>query len=306
MICPKCKSPMLEDSLFCSSCGASLKAEESAPVQKEEVNDDIDRTMAIPVIRTRPEPESKPSVRRVEKSAESEKKEKNSDKKVKVISFAVSFVCTVLILFLITLGVIFISNGSKENPLPAGEETAQKEEAKKNDKKTPSKKDAEDGESIGVDTNARIKIDTEFDFALGETLSSSALEYTTVKNTKYGYKCDVPSSFVSAEGEDGETRYKASDDTAYMDIGAFQNTMELEMDDIKEMISDALSKDVEYENGGDGWFITVTEKNSVVYFLKCYVDEDYVKYMEFVYPEQYSETYDVFVDDIEETFESTK
>ncbi len=302
MTCPKCKSPAPEDSLFCSVCGASLKAEETAPVQKEEVNDNIDKTMAIPVIRTKSEPESKPPVRRVEKSAEIEKKEKSSDKKVKAISLAVSFLSTVVILFLITLAVIFVSGGSKDKPLPVTGQPTQKEAPKEKDEKAPAKKDAEDGESIGVDTNATVKIDTGFKFSLGKTLESSALEYTTVKNTKYGYKCDIPSSFVSTESEEGETRYKAKDDTAYMDIGAFENSAELKKDDVKDMISKALSKDVEYADGGDGWFITVTEKGSVVYYLKCYVDEDYVKYMEFVYPKEYSETYDVFVDDIEKTF----
>ena len=104
---------------------------------------------------------------------------------------------------------------------------------------------------------------------------------------------------------DEEIRYRAEDNTAYVDVGAFENVDVLTRSDVKSAIKEELNGEILREENGDGWFIMTTKKDDVVYYIKCFVG-DYIKYMEFVNPSQYSSVYDIFINDMEPLFQSVE
>ena len=51
MICPKCGCPGSEDSVFCGKCGAPIKEQTSQPNIETDDNENLEKTMTIPVIK---------------------------------------------------------------------------------------------------------------------------------------------------------------------------------------------------------------------------------------------------------------
>ena len=78
---------------------------------------------------------------------------------------------------------------------------------------------------------------------------------------------------------------------------------ELTRSEVKSAIKEELKGEILREENGDGWFIMTTKKDDVIYYIKCFVG-DYIKYLEFVNPAQYSNVYDIFIKDMEPLFQS--
>lgn len=318
MNCPKCMAPIKEDSLFCPGCGASL-GDKVQNIATE--NDDMDKTMTIPVIRStevresvksaspvthhvrsRPEPKAapKPPVRKQDNSAQ---------KGRKLLIFSVTFLATVVIGLSIALAVVLTDRRDvpdtnvqmdSEEPTaytPSVSEPAHEEETEK----------PEEGESVAAETEERgIRIDTGFGFAFGETIEAMPLSYRTLKSADYNYECDLPEEFKFVFDSDGEIRYAAKDNTAYMDIGAFANESSLTAADVKSKAKRDAGGSVTHETDGDGWFSMTIVRDGVSYYQKCYADDEYIRYVEIVYPTEYGSVYGDCVNDIEASFIVTK
>ena len=224
--------------------------------------------------------------------------------KTKIITAAVACVATIAVVLGVAAATVAICSVEKA-PKADTVKTSGTKDKNKEEKEKINPDDLIRGESICIPEKAGIKIDTSYSFAKGKKLSSTALEYKTLRNSEFGYKCDIPSEFVFLSDADGEIRYGAVDKTAYMDIGAFSNIAGVGAAEVKDMISDELGAAAEYEVSGDDWFIMRTTKSGIVYYHKCFASSDFVRYIEFVYPSEYSEIYDVYVNDIESTFEKT-
>ncbi len=307
MICPKCNLTVDDDARFCEHCGNPLIQENEKSAENTIVTDDIEKTMAIPVVKAgmasaetslpvREKALVKPDSDKPQKSLSS-----NEALKKKILISSLSFVITLAVGFSILAAVIFLGNSSsKPNDGKTKTEVSQtKKEKKPEDKKQG---DMPKGESVGIEEKAGIFVDTDFDFKLGKTIASTELSYKTLKSTDYNYVCDIPSAFKFVSDSDGEIRYRAEDYTAYMDIGAFSNEDNLSCGEIKKMVTDKLGTGSESGDSGEGWFTMTTVSDGVVYYFKCYADE-YIRYVEFAYPAQYRDVYDVYVSDIEPTFE---
>ena len=312
MNCPRCQSPVGEDTLFCAHCGATLTQE----VQQSSISaydtDDIEKTMAIPAVRPQavavrqtdasektPAEKRPPAPKRSGASATAKGNAKTS-----ILVVVIAFLITLVAGLGITLAAVLISSSSDkvqpdDTPTLQVDNTEQEKEQEKQDPEEPAELPV--GESVGTEEKTGISIDTGFEFSLGKTLASSALSYKTLKSTEFGYKCDIPAAFKFVSDADGEIRYRAEDETAYMDIGAFANDHSLTHDEIKSMVSKELGGAVDYEDSGEDWFIMCTISRGVVYYFKCYADE-LIRYVEFVYPAEYKDVYDVYVSDIEPTF----
>ncbi len=301
MNCSKCNNPIEEGSRFCSYCGTLIGGEENGVIQTIHT-DDIEKTMAIPVIRTETAVEV-PKTEPAKKVDSKEKKPSNKVNNTKVITFVIAFLVTLVVGLLITLAAVVISYNVKKPKVtePQPTQVQVQGETKKEEKK---KEKLEVGESEGTEEKAGISIDTDFEFDLNAKVASTELSYKTLKNTEFGYKCDIPSAFKFVSDADGEIRYRAEDKTAYMDIGAFSNDANLTPDEVKSMVTRSLGSSAQYEEMTDDGFIMSTVSGSVVYYFKCYVDE-FIRYVEFVYPTRYRDVYDVYVDDIEPTFVKT-
>ncbi len=304
MTCPKCNLTVDDDARFCEHCGSKLFTEPQDNAENTVITDDIEKTMAIPVVNTRMATSENASPVREKvlvKTDEVKPKIPNESLKKKLLISSVSFVITLVVGFSILAAVIFIGNSS---PKPNADKTKTEVTQGKKEKKPEDKKleDIPEGESVGIEEKAGIFVDTDFDFKLGKTIASAELSYKTLKSTDYNYVCDIPSSFKFVSDSDGEIRYRAEDNTAYMDIGAFSNEDNLSCNEIKKMVTDKLGTGSESGDSGEGWFTMTTVSDGVVYCFKCYADE-YIRYVEFAYPTEYRDVYDVYVSDIEPTFE---
>lgn len=295
MNCPRCQLPVEDDTFFCEHCGAPLGDKDN----------DIEQTMELPTVKpivTYPTEaervyEAKPVVRKTET------KNENKTLKLRIMLTAVSFLATLVVGFGICALIMFTG----DSPEPKAKTDVQ--EVVKTEKKEKAKKEKEkpvkikEGSSEGEKEVSTIAIDTHFDFALGCTLASSELSYKTLKNTELGYSCAIPSSFKFVYDNEGEIRYRAEDNTAYVDVGAFVNDDNSTIDQIKSAIKEKLGGTIQREENGDGWFIMTTKSNGVIYYIKCFAGEN-IKYVEFVSPAQYKDVYDVFISDMEPMFKS--
>ena len=304
MICPKCNLTVDDDARFCEHCGSQLFTELQNNAENTVITDDIEKTMAIPVVKTSmATAESAGPAREKTLIIPDAVKPKKSNEALKknILISSLSFVITLVVGFSALAAVILIGNSSSKTDADKTKtEVTQGKKEKKPEKKKP--QDIPEGESVGIEEKAGIYVDTDFDFKLGKTIASAELSYKTLKSTDYNYVCDIPSSFKFVSDSDGEIRYRAEDYTAYMDIGAFSNEDNLSCNEIKKMVTDKLGTGSESGDSGEGWFTMTTVSDGVVYCFKCYADE-YIRYVEFAYPTEYRDVYDVYVSDIEPTFE---
>lgn len=305
MNCPRCNLIVEDGAFFCEHCGVSLAdAHAQSPT-----TENIEQTMVIPIVKT--DMAVSPSIAdtasvKASVTSVSENKEKKSpvkkDLQTKIILMVISFAVTLAIGFGICAVVIFANSRTKANEVSKPQNNTQTVKTEKEKKPQEEPVELEEGTSEGKEEKTGISLDTDFTFKHGKKIASSELLYKTLKSTEFAYVCDIPSSFKFVSDADGEIRYRADDNTAYMDVGAFANEHKLSLDEIKTMVQEKLSGSVEREESGDDWFIMSTKSSGVVYYFKCYADE-YIRYVEFAYPEEYRDIYDVYVSDIEPTFE---
>lgn len=307
MTCPKCNLTVDDDARFCEHCGNPLIQETEESTANTIVADDIEKTMAIPAVKTSmATSESAGSVREkalIKPDYDKKKKTSSSNEalKKKILISSLSFVITLVVGLSVLAAVILIGNSSsKSNADKTKTEVSQEKKEKKPENKKS--EDIPEGESVGIEEKAGIYVDTDYDFKLGKSIASAELSYKTLKSTDYNYVCDIPSAFKFVSDSDGEIRYRAEDGTAYMDIGAFSNEDNLSCSEIKKMVTDKLGTGSESGDSGEDWFTMTTVSDGVVYYFKCYAD-DYIRYIEFVYPAEYRDIYEVYVSDIEPTFE---
>ena len=112
MYCPRCLAQIGDDSLFCAKCGFSLS--ESSDFDIAERNNDIEQTMAIPIINEsiRDTGVSKPFPKEQKKDSK-EKVTRADVKKAKVLTFVVTFFAALVVGFGIA-ALIFMPKGAKK------------------------------------------------------------------------------------------------------------------------------------------------------------------------------------------------
>ena len=315
MNCPKCQFPLSEDMAFCPECGEKASDTQRVVIPEKSREDTLGATTVIPVVgRQRgAEPKAEPEPVKEQKPAKDKPSEKSgaekavsgrNDTKTKILTILVACVITIAVGLGITFAAILVGSMDRSD----APKTVQTDDTKNKKDEKEEKTDTaglEIGESVGVEEKTGIKIDKNYPFATGQKLTATERKYKSLRNSEFGYKCDIPSDFVFLSDADGEIRYGAGDKTAYMDIGAFANRNASAAGDVKATISHELGTSADYEVSGDDWFIMRSVKSGVVYYHKCFATESSVRYIEFVYPAEYSEIYDAYVDDIGSSFEKT-
>ncbi len=312
MNCPKCNTPNMEDSLFCRACGASLAGQTSNPNTND---DDMDRTMSIPMVKGSMEETvsipvikekvTKPSYERHNYVTMPEPQPKKTPKgkgKEKTLTFVIAFLATLILGLCIALAVVLIGGRESvpEDTVYGGDTSVTEEPQSEEQPKDEEEEEKTEGESIGMENESEsgIKIDKGFGFASGIEIQSTAIEYKALSGSDY--VCDVPSGFEFVSDNGDEIRYAPVDKTAYMDIGTFKNTMS-----VSELMDKTLSElggSVRHKESGEDYFVMSVESNRVIYYQKCYVG-DYITYLEVVYPSEYDDIYSVYIADMEKSFE---
>ncbi len=129
-------------------------------------------------------------------------------------------------------------------------------------------------------------------------------KHTMEKNPTYETKSDdymtyaIPNGFKSSDNG----RYFSKDSTAYIRYMKEDKT-EIPIPEIIAQKKSFLGGNVYLENTQDNWYVLSTLRNEVIYYTKSIVDENYVISFMFVYPEEYRDIYDDYVDDIIDGFE---
>ncbi len=315
MNCPKCNTPNMDDSIFCSGCGASLNAVEA---NRDFTESEMDKTMSIPVVRggmeetttipvvkerEHPKPAApRPKQNYVRMPAPQPKPVKKNSKE-KILVFVIAFLVTLILGLCIALAVILLG-GNKEPQVDDSvvytDSTPSQTDSDTDENVEEDMEKPEEGESVGVEDeeSVGIKIDKGFGFATGVAIESTAIEYKTLSGSEY--VCDIPSvfRFVSDNGE--EIRYAPEDKTAYMDIATLKNTMSLS--ELMDKTASEIGGSVKHKERGEDYFVMSIESNGVIYYQKCYVG-DYITYLEVVYPAEYDDVYSVYIADMEKSFE---
>lgn len=307
MKCPRCFADVSEDSLFCNSCGSSL--DEDTAVDTNTDNSDMTATMKIPVVKqsdvyTKDTVEEAPKQvvyeRMPEKSVKAKPQKQNG-----ILVFFIVFLITVVIGLSAVLAIVLLGNQDKEAKndvqTPVSDAPAVQDEPSV---KEPEIVVPEEGESEGIEEKTEIVVDTAFEFSSDVEFDVPEDNPKTLSSAEYGYECAIPSDFVFVSEAGGEIRYKAKNQTAYMDIGVCANSRMQDESSLKNMICAKLGTAGEFSETYDGYFVLRCVKDSVVYNYKCYVD-DYVRYIEFVYPKEYSGIYEDYYTHLAESFVKT-
>ncbi len=298
MNCPKCSSSVDDGTLFCPKCGAPVCAEAGG-------REELEKTMAIPVVRTTEKGESIAAARQpVQTGPKTEKAEAKPKRNIgRWQTFVIAFLITVAVC--LALALVYVLLQRETLPKAVSTDTSIADTKPKGEDKTKKEPEEElkDGESVGVDDEVYgVRIDKEYPFSKGVSLGSEELSYKTMRGADY--RCDVPSGFEFVYEKDGEIRYASNDGTAYMDIGSFENKSSLTLSQIKDKaLEDIGGREVSSE-GGDGRYSVTIDRDGIIYHHKCILSGDNIVYYELVYPLEYREVYDVYVSDIDETFDT--
>ncbi len=307
MNCPRCSANVSEDALFCNSCGSPLNGDNDADTNTDKSN--MTATMKIPVVK-QADLYKNDIIEETPKQVVYEKKpERTVKKKPKkgngILVFIIVFLITLVIGLSAVLAYVLIRNrdsvepGNVQPPVTYVPEVQDKPSAQEPEIIVP-----EEGESEGIEEKTAIIVDTSFEFSLESEPEIPEDNPKTLSSAEYGYECAIPSDFVFVSENGGEIRYKAKGQTAYMDIGVCANSGMQDESSLKNMICAELGTAGDFYETYDGYFVFRCVKDSVVYNYKCFVD-DYVRYIEFVYPEKYSDIYGDYYTQLADSFVKT-
>lgn len=325
MKCPKCNKIYDDGTVFCGECGIYIG---------ELKDDNMDKTMAIPVIKdyervynapkSTPRNQSAkapaqhesaprtntPPVRKVREQKENPVE--TSSKQKNILVFVIAFLVVVIIALATILGFMAIDS-MKENNNNNGESVSSAVNTPKEEKKdTEEQKDKEEEEKEDEKEETtmegepgKTEAETGIDFAYGLNPGNADRSYTTLTNADLNYKCALPSDFKFKSDSGDRLRYVAKDKTAYIDIGGVKNGNKLTTQTVMENTKSDIGGTTVYESSGDDWFAVNMEKDGICYYQMCYVDE-YIRYFEMVFPKEYTEAYEAYVEEISDSFVRTE
>ena len=78
------------------------------------------------------------------------------------------------------------------------------------------------------------------------------------------------------------------------------------MASVRDAVIGTLGGTVDYQAGGEDWFAVSVIKNGTYYYRKSFVAGETIRYFEIVYPEEYSQVFNICVSDIDAGFRQVK
>ena len=142
----------------------------------------------------------------------------------------------------------------------------------------------------------------EYGFQYGRSSNISRMpSYFRFTSEKYGFWCDLPDSFFRIEGSN---IWRASDDTAQMELIAYVNEYGLTPRQALDQYISEIGGPVFYSDTGSDWFAVSLSRDGIEYYKKCFVD-DYIRAFEFITPHEYIDIYSGYITHIEKNFKRT-
>ena len=334
MICPFCGKQYEDGTVFCGECGNYI-----GRIRDENSSPDIERTMAIPTIKDyerasdaqrervaakpantqetgssspaksapkRPQ-EYKADTQRKQPKKESFKEEKNPSQN-NVLVFIIAFLVVVVVALATVLGFMAVRTMNQDGDNTTSQEEVLQDNKQKED--TPAKKDKEqedeeDEEDKEDEEKENADSDGAFEFKYGLNPGNSDRTYSTITSTDFSYKCALPSDFKFKKDFGDRQRYVAKDKSAYIDIGAVKNSNKLSVDAVLANTKSDIGGNSLHDSLGEDWFALSMEKDGICYYQMCYVDE-YIRYFEMVFPKEYTDAYELYVEEISDSFVRTE
>ena len=134
------------------------------------------------------------------------------------------------------------------------------------------------------------------------TGDSDNITYSTVYNDAYSFYYDVPDDFVLSEDTESELKYVSQDDSAAIVFSAEGNYMNIDAKTYQEELMQNMGGTITYSPRGDGWFVVALEKDNIEYYMKAFVDNEYIRYFVFCCLKEYKDKYIPYIEHIEDSF----
>ena len=142
-----------------------------------------------------------------------------------------------------------------------------------------------------------------YNFGLNPYGLNQSPTYTKISNSSYSFYCYVPTHFTCTSSTLPMV-YHAPDNSAKMEIDAYYNSYNMSVQEAMNSYISLIGGTVKYSANGDTWFALSIQKDGVDYYIKCFVDH-YIRYFTFSFPDQYLDTYELYINYIEDNFKRT-
>ena len=132
--------------------------------------------------------------------------------------------------------------------------------------------------------------------------------YRMFNDYEFNTYCAYPTEFKVVDNilYSDRLRLVSPDNTAEMVVGAEYNIYGLT---VEESMNDYINNGggyVKYSASGKGWYAVSYELNGMIYYRKCFVQDEDIRWFDFSYPAEQDELYDKYINYIEDNFKRNK
>ena len=211
---------------------------------------------------------------------------KSENKSYKGLIIALCSVIGVLIVTITAILVMFLSSGERETETSVTntyEITGQKEEKHRKGEKE---------DKYIVDSVYSIRFNLSVD------------KHKMDKRPGFVKRSDAVMSYLVPKNfkDSGNGRYFTYDNTAHIRFVKSDVIGQKTMEDLLSEEKSRLGGEISLERLEEDWYAVSTLRNEVIYYSKAIMGRDYIISFMFVYPEEYRDIYDDYVDDIVDGF----
>lgn len=134
--------------------------------------------------------------------------------------------------------------------------------------------------------------------------------YIAYYNSRFGFSVDIPSDFIPQrppENDDGRV-FLSEDGQAEIRVSAGANILNWTIYDIRDYLTDTAKGNITILGQGETWIAATWIDNESIYYNKSFIsgDGEIQSSMNFIYPVEQRDRYDVVVEHLEETFKPAK
>lgn len=272
-ICPSCNKENHLEAIFCKECGLKFESPEESPQTQENEDEEKNKLINKPLI----------------------------------ILGAVALTVFFSIVGLISYSVFFGGNLSKEkiNTVATNESTGDSNEitnenANKNNNATINLEEGFIYNFIQEILENKSKLDNE----LSKEIFVPTDNYKVYTNDLYRFNCPYPDNFkeVDTDAVNIVQEFRSPGGSILIFIGARENSLGQESEDLLNEYIGSVYADVEYRNNGKGWYAVSLKDEEVIYYRKCLINQSSIIWFDVLTVENYLDYVDDYIEYMESNF----